>query len=95
MAIFVPFLGFLGSSVFLNYQASQQLEHVGRDVRFTRMFWPPFSLGLLLGVWVGVSMGPRILGTIELFENWFVWFWGIKQKPPHVGDQRISSSSNT
>ena len=95
MAVFVPLLGFLGSSVFLNYQASQQLEHVGRDARFTRMFWPPFGLGILLGVWVGVTMGPRIIGTIEFFEAWFAWFWGIKRDPKtQVGDQPSQVTNN-
>jgi hypothetical protein len=94
MAFFVPLLGFLGSSVFLNYQASQQLENVGRDVRFTRMFWPPFGLGLLLGVWFGVSFGGRIIGTIEFFENWFVWFCGIRPPKPPVND-RVSTSTNS
>ena len=76
MAFFVPLLGFAGSSVLLNYHASQQLEFVGKDARFTRMFWPPFGLGVLLGLWIGVSFAPRILGSIELFETWMAWMFG-------------------
>ena len=81
MAIFVPLLGFAGTSVLLNYHASQQLENVGREVRFGRMFWPPFGLGLFLGVWVGVTLGPRILSSIEFFDSWLRWFWGVPQRP--------------
>ena len=80
MAFFVPLLGFAGSSVLLNYHASQQLENIGKDARFTRMFWPPFGLGILLGVWVGVTMGPKILGSLDFMERWFTWFMGIPEK---------------
>jgi hypothetical protein len=95
MAFFVPLLGFAGSSIFLNYHASQQLENVGRDARFTRMFWPPFGFGLLLGVWVGVTLGPKIIGSIEFFENWFTWFWGINKPSQSVKDKPSASSSNS
>ena len=78
MAFFVPLFGFAGSSLFLNYQAAQQLENVGRDARFTRMFWPPFGFGILLGLWIGVSMGPKILGSIDFFEKWMTWLFGVK-----------------
>ena len=80
MAFFVPLLGFAGSSVLLNYHASQQLENIGKDARFTRMFWPPFGLGILLGVWVGVTMGSKILGSLDFMERWFTWFMGIPEK---------------
>lgn len=76
MAFFVPLFGFAGSSLLLNYHASQQLDSVGKDARFTRMFWPPFGLGLFLGVWVGVTLGPRILGSFDFFEKWLSWLWG-------------------
>lgn len=76
MAIFVPFLGFAGSGLFMNYHASQQLETVGKDARFARMFWPPLALGVLFGLWIGVSFAPRILGSIEFFDKWLSWIFG-------------------
>jgi hypothetical protein len=79
MAIFLPFLGLTGGSIFLNHQASQQLEMVGKDEKFGRMFWPPFTLGILLGLWFGVSFGPRIQATIEFIDGWTVWLLGIKR----------------
>ena len=80
MAFFVPLFGFAGSSLLLNYHASQQLDSVGKDARFTRMFWPPFGLGLFLGVWIGVSLGPRILGTFDFLEKWVSWLCGLEKK---------------
>jgi hypothetical protein len=79
MAFFVPLLGFAGTGVLLNYQASQQLEFVGKEGRFARMFWPPFGLGVLLGLWLGVTFGAKITGGIDLFERWFSWMLGIKR----------------
>ena len=81
MAFFVPLLGFAGSSVLLNYHASQQLENVGREARFGRMFWPPFGLGMFIGVWIGVTLGPRILNSIEFLDAWLRWFMGAPQRP--------------
>jgi hypothetical protein len=82
MAFFVPLFGFVGSSLLLNYHAAQQLENVGKDARFGRMFWPPFGLGILLGVWIGVSMGNRILGSFDFMEQWLRWLgWVVVKKP--------------
>jgi hypothetical protein len=79
MAFFVPLLGFAGTGILMNYQASQQLEFVGKDGRFARMFWPPFGMGLLLGLWFGVSFGSRISNGLSIFESWFAWLFGIKR----------------
>jgi hypothetical protein len=79
MAFFIPLLGFAGTGVLLNYQASQQLEFVGKEARFGRMFWPPFGLGILLGLWLGVSFGSNIMYGMNTLESWFSWIFGIKR----------------
>ena len=79
MAFFIPLLGFAGTGVLLNYQASQQLEFVGKDGRFVRMFWPPFSLGILLGLWLGVTFGSKIVGGMNVMESWISWPFGVKR----------------
>jgi len=79
MAFFIPLLGFAGTGVLLNYQASQQLEFVGKDGRFGRMFWPPFGLGILLGLWLGVSFGSKIVGGMNFMESWFSCLFGVKR----------------
>ena len=80
MAFFVPFLGFTGSSILLNYHASQQLDNIGKDGRFSRIFWPPFGIGIILGLWVGVTFNCKILKTIEFVERWSCWIFGINRK---------------
>jgi hypothetical protein len=79
MAFFIPLLGFAGTGVLLNYQASQQLEFVGKEGRFGRMFWPPFGLGILLGLWFGVSFGSKIMYGMNSIESWFSWIFGVRR----------------
>ena len=79
MAFFIPLLGFAGTGVLMNYQASQQLEFVGKDGRFGRIFWPPFALGVLFGLWFGVSFGPKIVNGMNILESWLAWMFNMKR----------------
>jgi hypothetical protein len=36
-------------------------------------------LGILFGLWFGVSFGPKIVNGMNILESWLAWMFNMKR----------------